>query len=400
MTTTTAETEGNTADSVASAENHTSENEPSEEKLLPPGTPHGEKRQEPEPVTPLQRAAADMLHMGNVVIASQSSLRPKSDASTDIEKGADAENLEMPLERNLREVGLKEALPRSGKEPPRPQALSEFESHEGTPRIRTYAADMSQEIKKRGVTLSSIITAEKAHAGNANPAPVPQSRRRWLFLGGAAILLVLGIGATVTALLFSGSQKGTTSLPTSLIPINHRVNVSSDGTEPLSQTLAEIRTSADMNLGEIEEIDIMKDGVLLTSEKLLTTLGAPNELARNAIGILVGVHAFDGNQPFVLISVSDYGRAFQAMLSWEETMSDDLGLFFAPKNINPGSVIVRPPPSSFIDRVAANLDVRESQKEWPILYAFPGQDLLLLTTNESTLREILTRLSLQNSSAD
>ncbi len=51
-----------------------------------------------------------------------------------------------------------------------------------------------------------------------------------------------------------------------------------------------------------------------------------------------------------------------------------------------------PPTLSFTDTVLQNLDTRESQSSWPVIYAFPTQGLLIFTTNEYTLREIMTRL--------
>ncbi len=411
--------EENTAGKEASQPTPTLQNNISEEKLLPAGTPEKKADAPGAPSAAPQNATekalpvlavppwikdaasktgtglgkltdlSDILHRGNAVSEAQS--KP----SLAIVSGPYDEESGMPIERNLREVGLKEALPRSGAEPPRAQVFG-AESSEELPVVHTYAEDVGKEIKKRGVTLSSIITAEKM-APAREPAPAPQRPTRLIFLGGAAILLLLGIGAVAGVLSFIPHPPTVVAGP-SLIPVNHRVSVSADSSKSLSQTLAGIKAKAHMSLGEIEEIDILRNGALLSPAEVLTALGAPDELARNATAILVGVHAGNGTQPFILVSVSDYDRAFHAMLVWERGMGDSLGFFFAPNGVMPESVTTRAPTLSFTDRVFANLDVRESQSAWPILYAFMSQSILLMTTNDSTVREVITRLSLQSKS--
>ncbi|MBV9349677.1 MAG: hypothetical protein JO026_02905, partial [Patescibacteria group bacterium] len=112
--------------------------------------------------------------------------------------------------------------------------------------------------------------------------------------------------------------------------------------------------------------------------------------------IFVGIHAFNHDQPLLLITVSGYDFAFQGMLTWEPTLSTSLGDFYAPAGA-PSSP--NAPVLTFTDAVTDNIDVRKSNAEWPIIWGFPRQDLLIITTNESTLREVMTRLSLQTSAA-
>ena len=360
-----------------------------EEKLLPAGRPE----EKPAAVTPTNAVtvapwiklskAADALHGGNAVAAAQSL------------------QTETPFERNLREVGLKEAFPHQGVAPERVGAPEES-SEDGSKKIRTYAADMSEEMKKRGSTLSTIIGAEKAQAQKitipAGPAPSARTRRRGILLIGAFFFVVVGIGAVVTTIFFLSGNATTPAPEAMLISVNHRVSVALEDKKTLAETLARVRAGAALNLGEIEIVDITKNGVPLGIEETLTELGAPSVLARNATGLLVGVHAFNHTQPFIIISVSAYDFSFQAMLGWEKSIGDTLGNFFAPEGVASDNVTIHPPALQFTDRVSANVDVRQSQNEWPIVYAFPRQNLMIITTNEGTLREIMTRLSLQKTS--
>jgi hypothetical protein len=343
--------------------------------------------------------AGDLLHGGNAIVAAQEeAARAKAAPQTpqkqeEEEEGPGSE----PFERNLREVGLKEALPHQTKAAPERIDAMRKAGEGGVPRIRTYAEDMGTEIEKRGATISSIVSAEKARAPVSSTAEAPKKRRGLLFAAGALLLIALGGGALAAALLLA--PKAPVEVATqSIIPVNSRTTLAVDDLSTLSDALGARRAGDALALGDVEEIDVTRDGAPVSAYDILTALGAPNELARNATGIWIGVHAFNHTQPFMLISVSAYDRAFAAMLSWESTMADSLGAFFAPPWA-PTGVTAHAPTLSFSDTVTANLDVRESGTEWPIVYAFPRRDLILITTNENTLREIVTRLSLGSSSS-
>ena len=81
--------------------------------------------------------------------------------------------------------------------------------------------------------------------------------------------------------------------------------------------------------------------------------------------------------------------AFDAMLIAETRLAESLGAFFAPLNAP-----IRIPELTFSDKIFQNIDLRTGGGEWPILYAFPAQDILIITTNESTLKELVSRLSI------
>ncbi len=305
------------------------------------------------------------------------------------------EREETPFERNLRESGLKEALPRQDRPAPERATLS-AQKDDGLPRIHTYAEDMGREIEKRGATISSIVLAEKARQPQQDEAPTPERRRSVLLILGSAILIVFGLGAVGGTIYYLTRTAPSMPAPApTLIPVNHRASLEMSDQEPLAETLAKAKASTSINLGEVEAFDIEKNGIPLTASQILTALGAPDELTRNATGILVGVYAYNHTQPFILVSVSAYDLAFHAMLAWEPTVGTALGDFFAPPNVPIGGITTRAPSLSFNDTIIANLDARVSQSAWPILYAFPQQNLLLITTSENTVREVLTRLSLQ-----
>ncbi len=289
------------------------------------------------------------------------------------------------VDKNLREIGVGGGKPE--------KQIPTVGPTDGLPRIRTYAADMGEEIKKRGATLTTIVGAEReknarelAESG-VEQTPPRKIARATLLLLATVVLLALGAGA-IFGVMYLIQPSDVAPPKMSIVSPNDTSEISIQENVSFLAQVTAVRKNRTPSLGEVEEIVIKKDGVLLSSEEVLTLFGAPSALARNSTDIMVGIHAFDRNQPFIIAEVSVFDRAFDAMLSWENTIGDTLGSLYTPTNKSG-----RAPELTFVDKVVKNIDVRQSQDEWKILYAFPRPNLLVITTNEATLREIITRLS-------
>jgi len=273
-----------------------------------------------------------------------------------------------------------------------PENRTEIDDN-GLPKIRTYASDMNREMKRRGATLTTIVGEERERMARQkiqkeNTPAVP--KRNIVFILGALALVGIGIASVVAAFILT--KKDTLPVPAiKLINTNAQKIVLLDDTATLPELLADARATADIALGEVEDFVIVRNGALLSPEEILTLLGAPATLARNATAIMVGVHSFDRNQPFIIATTSFYDLSYQAMLLWEKSIAETLGGFFKPVN---ASAI--PPPLVFSDAIFKNIDIRTSNATWPIVYSFPAKDLLIITTNQNTLNEILTRLSISS----
>lgn len=261
------------------------------------------------------------------------------------------------------------------------------------PRLRTFADDLSEEIKKKGATTASIVQAERERAAReialTDDTPAPRSAwRSPLILGLTIGLLVLGFAAVGGAYLYSTltSSRAPEAAQSIIFP-NKVVALTQPTYQTLADTLALERLSVNLPLGEIERIDATLATASTSPQAILTALGAPEPLVREARSVMVGIHSFDRNQPFLIIEVAQYDRAYGAMLKWEPDMGRALGNLYKPVG---GKVA---PTTTFTDKVYQNIDIRVSQPEWPILYAFPRRDLLIITTNQYTLSEILTRLA-------
>ncbi len=257
---------------------------------------------------------------------------------------------------------------------------------EGAPRLRTYASDMSRVIRARGETLTSIVSAEQRARSEEQKAPKPVTSTTRLLVVGVVAFILMGVGAIAFTVVVT-TEPEAPELPRSLVFSNNTTVVEYDGVESLADVLAEKRRTAELLLGEIERFVVTRAGVPLTPQELARALGFPDTVAREVTGAMVGVHAFNYTQPFVIFEITTYDRTFNALLEWESLAARELGAFFAPAS----------PPSptprlSFEDAIVRNLDVRVSEEAWPLIYTFPARSLLVVTTNEYTLREVVTRI--------
>jgi len=264
------------------------------------------------------------------------------------------------------------------------------------PRLRTFADDLSVEIKKKGTTVASIVQAERERAAreialDQEEVPTVSKWKNPLLLTVALALIALSIVGVIGAYVYSTIVETVDPKITPSIIFPNKVTAETQPTyQTLADTLALERAEVNLSLGEVERIDVTLANATTTDREILRALGAPEALIREAESVMLGIHSFNRNQPFIIIEITQYDRAYGAILKWEEDMARALGNFYKPEG---GKV---PPTLVFDDKVFQNIDTRVSQAEWPILYAFPRRDILVITTNQYTLSEILTRLNAQN----
>lgn len=265
---------------------------------------------------------------------------------------------------------------------------SGIEQQGSVPRLRTYSADMNRAIRSRGETLSSIALKEQAAKRSAplrTARPVSHAR---LFVFAGAGFILLGTLLLVGVFFITQRQENTQEFPASIIFPNDTALVIAPGnTGELIAALAAERDGADLSLGEVRRLILVENSAALAPDDAARRLGMPDALSRQVTDIMVGIHSFDRNQPFIILSVAAYDRSLSALLAWESDMARDLGAFFKPT-----AGALPAPTLTFSDAVVQNVDVRRSQEAWPIIYAYPARTLVIITTNEFTLREVMARL--------
>lgn len=309
--------------------------------------------------------------------------------------------------------------------------------------LQTYQNDVAS-VVQQGASVVSIAAAEADRRGSQpldsaqGATSEPRSWRTYLFIGIGTVLLLAAGGLMWYAL------SRTTPLPAQ--NLGETPYITTDGVNVITlpqgasaaaivQQLAQAKKDVSLSLGLVAQLYVQKapttTGAAPTYETAQDLLGnlAPSlsgTFLRNIAPIYVlGVHTFGVNQPLLLLKVDSYEQAYAGMLAWENTMHRDLSPLFdytpAPKikpvptgpvslpaqtgttTIATSTSSTTPPapidtfvPTGFIDKVVVNHDARVLQNADGTIYflwTFLDRNTLLITTNEDTVRAVITRLT-------
>ncbi|MBL7045478.1 MAG: hypothetical protein ISR99_00365 [Parcubacteria group bacterium] len=302
------------------------------------------------------------------------------------------------------------------------------------PNLRTFKGDVSNAMKTKKTSLISIAAAEQ---NKITSNPVAESKEagsgkmtKMLVALGGAILILGGISFVAYTFFLripSDDVLVERDIP-SLIFVNNTqaLDISKKSRREIMNGLTFLKDEVGIELGLLEQlVPIFRDSFdaveVITTKTFLAAIDArvSDALVRSLEPeFTLGVHSFDGNQPFLIFKVKSFRTAFAEMLFWEENMSDDLApLFGLPLStfvakqeateVVATSTVATPTDESsielpeipekriFTDVIIKNQDVRvlkDDDGKIAILYTFPNEETIVVTTNENTLSEILTRL--------
>ncbi len=307
---------------------------------------------------------------------------------------------------------------------------------EGVAQLQTYKGDI-ESVVRGGASVVSIASAEAERRSNAPlPASAPTTSNhegglRWAMIIGGVILLLGAIGA-ITFVFTRPTSLPVAAAPTApflTVDESTLVAVPQGATqETFSTQLQAARQSTHLALGLIEWVAITRTTAageapqLLPASELLSLLApnAPQSLLRTLEpSYLFGIHSFDENQPFLILQVDSYETAYRGMLDWENTMQGDLSPLFvrtpspkikpleadtsvgSPTSTSVGAASTTPQqvqfvPTNFVDKIVENRDTRaivNAQGDILLLWTFLGRNIIVITTNEYTLKEILSRIN-------
>lgn len=277
--------------------------------------------------------------------------------------------------------------------------------------LRTFERDIA-DLAKKGLSLSEIAIAEGTRQRGRGVAAraaeeSPQSKKLLLLSGG---LIVLGAIAAGAFFLFrpaaETAEKQFSIQPLISADVTKEIEATGATTNALLRSIAGAR-DAEYRLGSVVALYFTKGRA-----EQKTSLGAgefanlllphmPGELRRAFAGaFLFGVYRFKGNEPFLLFKITDFQNAFAGMLAWEKGMKDDLEPLFPlrQKDAAGGAESAEgflEAPRGFSDIVIKNRDARillDENGRPIILYSFPDQRTLVITTNAETLTEVSKRL--------
>ena len=329
----------------------------------------------------------------------------------DVEKGAPLENPQEELVP-VEESSPASAAPLDNPTPPRAEEVTAVPSV-ALPRLRTFKEDIASAIKDQNASFTSIVAQEVGRRGRTPARFEATPTRDYKKIGlaaASAVLVLLGIGLLTYVLFFY--ERNTSGTPVEEIPSlifaddRRTLSIDNESSRGLLSALRNERDTASLSLGKILHVYLTRtdEGGIprpIESVEFLRAINA--QLSDSFIRSLeqefmVGVHVFDGNQPLIIFTTHSYEHAFAGMLQFEEGLRTALSPFFAGAEAASQSNATTTPTvfaPKFQDLVIQNTDVRAivgSDGKPVMLYAFPNPRTLIITTNEHTLEEIITRM--------
>ncbi|MES2006563.1 MAG: hypothetical protein V4436_00475 [Patescibacteria group bacterium] len=298
--------------------------------------------------------------------------------------------------------------------------------------LQTYQSDVNSVISQQNISVVSIAAAEAKRAERALESVTPVAGKTewgWIKKLGVVVASITLVVVATGLLLYVFLR------PRPSITVGQGISapfIAVDDTEALVikpeqlnrdillQNLNSMKEKTALSLGLMSRSYIVVSSTTLKESEVpqqmsvqsLLGIIAPNttdEFLRtlDPIYYVLGTHVFDGNQAFIILRVDSYERAFSGMLEWERTMEQELSPLFTrtprPKigseltasTTIPAALIK----TSFRDTIVANHDARVVLNEAGdilLLWTFLDRNTLVITTNESTLFEIISRRSTFN----
>ncbi|GEM_PF-1406578 len=271
--------------------------------------------------------------------------------------------------------------------------------------VRTFKEDMNAAIKGNNLSLVSIAIKEDEKRRREEEVVVGETKQSHWFAIVSTLLILAGLGIggyavyvtyfTTTEETAAPTSPNYTSLvfaeKTKVVPTN-----TLNDTQLVSLLKNEVR-NLNASLGTIEDVhfvDTKTNPESISLQRFISILQVrlPDSLLRNVQApFMYGVHSASENAGFLVVKPDNYDRTFAGLLEWEPTLVRDLYVILT--GVTPESALLQ---ARFSDVLLKNVNsrvVRDANGKIVLLYAFFDKDTLLITANEATFVELLTRLT-------
>lgn len=276
--------------------------------------------------------------------------------------------------------------------------------------IRTYKSDVASTIKQQKTSVVGAITAEIERGDDLEKFTTQKDKAKpyikYVLSVGTGLLAIVGIALIFYFTLIYGKDKDV--LPPEIFSafifteLQEKVDLSGTDRRSALRVLSDKKELVPVSLDEVELFHLVDGDSIFTAKNFLTHIDAKVSgafLRSLDDDMNMGVHVFDGNQPFMIFKTNFYENSFAGMLQWERYMNEDLSPLFGPVvRIEQGTTTDTIFGTSiFTDKILKNRDARilQSGGETVLIYSFINKDTLLITTNEGTFEEVLTRITSQ-----
>ncbi|MEK9168053.1 MAG: hypothetical protein AAB769_01845 [Patescibacteria group bacterium] len=274
--------------------------------------------------------------------------------------------------------------------------------------LRTYQGDVAETLKKQKTSVVQMVLAEHEKKERSKEESRATSKRNLPIVAVIALLALVGVGVLGGgAIYFINKRAAQTPVEKLEIPsiifVETAKELSITGRTPdsLTQAISTEVANAKPRLDTILNVYFTKliggapesISVRVSAQEFFTALASaiPDTLLRSLNQeFMFGIHAFNGNEPFILLKTNFFENSFAGMLKWEERMAREILPLFGT------SVEGALADKKFQDIVVKNRDLRallNEQGDIVLLYTFYDRETLIITRTTSTLDEVITRLT-------
>jgi hypothetical protein len=293
--------------------------------------------------------------------------------------------------------------------------------------LETFQSDIQKAVKEQSVSSVFIASSEarrreeqrlESKKTSVDSEDSEHHRRlgsRVIFIGGGVLLIALAASITAYAILRPDSVAVSVAISVPFITVDDSKSVilePNDSPQTVMNDLLSTAKNEVLSTGLIAAItpaeasstNTQTPAAYLSAQQFLPLLAPniPDTLVRTLEpNFLLGLHSFNNtNQPFLILSVDSYEQGYAGMLSWEQTMSQDLAPLFPttsalPAPSTPTATSTQIVTTGFSDQEVGNHDARvllDTNGNIILLWTFLDRQTIVITTNPYTLGEIISRL--------
>lgn len=269
--------------------------------------------------------------------------------------------------------------------------------------LRTFQGDVQEAIAKNNFSATTVLVAEQEKKIKNPDIEIQQIqskvRNRTFLLYG---IIIIAIGLTIASSFYylkTKEQVVIVQKTKTLLPYNDEKTIALSNIDKIDFTnkYTDFKNSWDSTVNNIMYNSVSLNGNDLKMEDFISIIG-PNmtpSLARSfGEKYMLGVLSFDINQPFIVMTVSDYSLAYPGMLKWEDTMDKDLSGIFEidGEGSDTASTTENITKTRFIDETIKNKDIRalkDKNNNTVLLYSFIDRKTLVITKDEETLSTLV-----------
>ena len=279
--------------------------------------------------------------------------------------------------------------------------------------VRTYMSDMADTVRANEISVIKVALAEQNRQARENlyreQEETPTKKIFW-FIGG-----IILIGGAIFGSTFLINKKVEVDTPiavlkeSAIISYDEIYNLNISEKENLSEKISEIKDLPTKNnfitfISVSKEINNVKEKISTTELFSRFKMEAPGSLVRSlSDNYMMGMFTKEINStndkksiPFIIFQSNDYEFTYAGMLEWEKTLAGDIQNIL---KLNTKNSIENINEIKWKDLVLNNKDSRVlyNENNEPILYyIFADKKNLVITESKDAIKEIISRLAINN----